>query len=128
MDWLLPYDWAAALSASGNPMTSWGSPGTPPRRLAADNQCPEPRDLDIELVRVLYEVLVQRADCAICDAPLEIAVDVEPTRGSSTVSRIVVVTHCRGSKRHRHMARVVERNGELRFGQLKVRDRTPGHW
>ena len=32
MDWLLPYDWAAALSASGIPRTSWGSPGPLPQR------------------------------------------------------------------------------------------------
>src|SRR6476659_6116921 len=115
MEWLLPYDWAAALSASGISLTSWASPGTPPRKLAADNQCPELGDLDIELVRVLYEVLVQRAECAIYDAPLDLAANVELTRRSFNVDRIVVVTHCRGSKRHRHMAKVVERNGELRF-------------
>jgi hypothetical protein len=34
---------------------------------------------------------------------------------------------CRGSRQHRHGARVVERNGELRFGQLKALDRTLDH-
>jgi hypothetical protein len=35
MDSLLPHYWAAALCASGIPMTSWGSPAPPPRELAA---------------------------------------------------------------------------------------------
>ena len=34
---------------------------------------------------------------------------------------------CRGSRQHRHGARVVERKGELRFGQLKALDRTLDH-
>ena len=41
MDWLLPYDWAAALSASGIPRTSWGPPGPLPSEPAADN-LPDP--------------------------------------------------------------------------------------
>ena len=41
MDWLLPYDWAAALSASGIPMTSWARPAPLPSEPAADN-LPDP--------------------------------------------------------------------------------------
>jgi hypothetical protein len=120
MDWLLPYYWAVGLSASGIPMTSWGLVSLPLRD--PDARCADLIDLDVELVRVLYEVLVERTDCGLCGAPLEPAVNVELARRSLTVGRIVVATRCRGSRRHRQVATVVERNGELRFGRLEARN------
>ena len=120
MDWLLPYYWAVALSPSGIPIPSWRSVGLPIQEPAP--RCAGPSALDVELVLVLYEVLAERADCGVCSAPLSAAVDVELTRRPFTGGRIVVATHCRGSRRHRHVARVVERNGELRFGRLEPRN------
>ena len=118
MDWLLPYYWAVAPSASGIPMPSWGSVALPVPEPAP--RCADPSALDVELVLVLYEVLVERADCGVCGAPLNPAVNVELTRRSFTGSRIVVATRCCGSRRHRQVARVVERNGELRLGRLEA--------
>jgi hypothetical protein len=121
MDWLLPYYWAVGLSASGIPMTSWGLISLPLRD--PDGRCADPIDLDVELVLVLYEVLVERAGCGICGAPLNPAVNVELARRSFTGGRIVVVaTRCCGSRRHRQVAKVVERNGELRFGRFEPRN------
>ena len=120
MDWLLPYYWAVALSASEVPMTSWGSVGLPLPEPGA--RCADPSALDVELALVLYEVLVERADCGVCGAPLNPAVTVELAGRSFTGGRIVVATRCRGSRRHRQVARVVERNGELRFGRLEPRN------
>jgi hypothetical protein len=120
MDWLLPYYWAVGLSASGIPMTSWGLVSFPLRD--PDARCADPSALDVELVVVLYEVLVERADCGVCGAPLNPAVNVELARRSFTGGRIDVATRCRGSRRHCQVARVVERNGELRFGRFEARN------
>ena len=92
MDWL-PYYWVAALSASEIPMTSSGWPGPPPREPAAG--CADPTALDVELVRMLYEVVLQLAHCAICGARLDPAVTVELTLESLTVDWMIVATHCR---------------------------------
>ena len=43
---------------------------------------------------------MERADCGVCGAPLNPAVNVELTRRSFTGSRIVVATRCCGSRRH----------------------------
>ena len=84
-------------------------------------RCADPIALDVELVLVLYQVLVERADCGVCGAQLNPAVKVELVRRSFTGGQIVVATRCRGSRRHRQVAAVVERNGELRFGRLEPR-------
>jgi hypothetical protein len=124
MEWFLPYEWAAALGASTGPipwwgpMPWWGGPGPQPREPVADEVCAGPTAIDLELVRVVYEVLVERVGCGLCGAPLHPAIAVEVTRGSFTAARIVVTAHCRGWRRHRHLAGVVERAGDLRFGQL----------
>jgi hypothetical protein len=116
MEWFLPHYWAAALGAPAAPMTSWGRPGPAPREPAADNECTEPTALDLELIRVVYEVLAEHVHCDSCGPPLHRAVNVDLTHGPT--ARIVVSTHCQGWRRHRHVARVAERAGELRFGQL----------
>jgi hypothetical protein len=67
--------------------------------------------------------LVERADCGLCRAPLDPAINVELARRSFTGGRIVVATRCCGSRRHRQVATVVERNGEVRFGRLEARNR-----
>ena len=59
-------------------MPPWGSVGLPLLEPAA--RCADPSALDVELVLVLYEVLVERADCGVCGAPLNPAVNVEFTR------------------------------------------------
>ena len=121
MEWILMYYWAAALSTSESPMTWWGF-GRPPRHPATN--CADPTAADLELIRVLYEVLVEQADCAVCGARLQRAVKVELIRRSLTANQILVTTQCRGPKRHRHEASVVEQAGDLRFGVL----RQTRHW
>jgi hypothetical protein len=55
--WLLPYYWGAAFGPPTAPITWWDWPGRPLREPAADAGGAEPTDLDIELVRVVYELL-----------------------------------------------------------------------
>ena len=117
MEWFLPYNWAAALSASVSPMTWWGWTGPPLRQPSVD--CAEPTAVDLELIGVIYEVLVEQVDCATCGAPLHRAVRVELIHRSLAAAQILVTTHCGGRKRHRHVANVVEQAGDLRFGQLE---------
>jgi hypothetical protein len=121
MEWILLYYWAAALSASETPMTWWGF-GPPPRHPATNRD--NPRAADLDLIKVLYEVIVEQVDCAICGARLERAVKVELIRRSLPADQILVTTHCRGRKRHHHEASVVEQAGDLRFGVL----RQTRHW
>jgi hypothetical protein len=124
MEWSLPCYWAGVLSASAGQTTLWGWPRPSPTEPAAHNECAEPTALDLELIRVVYEVLVERVDCAVCGAQLHRAVNVELTQPSFATAQILVATHCRGWRRHRYVATVAERAGELRFGQLGPTDRT----
>jgi hypothetical protein len=118
VEWLLPYYWAAVLDAPTASMTWWGWAGPPPREPTADDRRAELTAPDLELVRVVCEVLVEPANCAICSAPLDGAINVDFTGGFFTASRIVVATRCQGWRRHRHVANVIERAGETRFAQL----------
>jgi hypothetical protein len=126
MDWLLPYNWAAALSTSGMPMTSWGSPG--PRR---ENRPPATSALNFAILTSSSSGSSTRYSCngptaryatrrsiwrSTSDSPG--ILDRRPDCRGHALSRIETAPP------HRQM---VERDGELRFGQLKVRDRTPEH-
>lgn len=101
MEWLLPYYWAAACGSSVGPE--------------------EHDDVDLAVVAILYCVLAEQVVCGTCAAPLEPVPDVHRILGLFTGARIVVDTRCRGARRHRHRATVLERAGDLRMGRLRPR-------
>jgi hypothetical protein len=103
VEWLFRHYWAAAV----DPATWRGS---------AD---PAPDDLDVELVRLVYGLIVESVACGTCGASLDPPTDVEWISGWFTAARIVVTTRCRGPRRHRHRAKVVERAGDLRLGRVR---------
>mgnify|MGYP001361048141 CR=1 FL=1 len=110
MEWLFPCYWVAAF----DPKTWWAACDPPP----AAEGCAG-HDLDLDVVRAVYAVLLEGAACGSCGADLEPLADVERIRGFFTAARIVVATRCRGPRRHRHLAQVTERGGDLRLGQLR---------
>jgi hypothetical protein len=121
MEWLLPYYWAAALSPSAVPTMWWGWPDRTPQGPAPDDEsCAEPTALDLKIVEAVYEVLVERVCCASCGAALDEAVNVKLSRGFFNAAAFMVATRCRGLRRHRHVASVLKRAGELRFGRLHL--------
>lgn len=112
VEWLFPYFWAAAVDPA-----AWRGAATPsPAEPSADD---DGGDLDLDLVRIVYGVLFERSACGICGSALGPAPGVERTWGFFTGARIVAVTHCRGPRRHRHLAKVLDRAGDLRLGQLR---------
>ena len=102
MEWLYPIYWAAFVDPPGSDPGPAGS-----------------AELDVDLVRLVYEVAVEGVACATCGADLDPAIGVEQAGGVFTPARTVVTAHCRGPRRHRHRARVGERAGELRLGPLR---------
>jgi hypothetical protein len=110
VEWFFPSHWVAAL----DPTTWWGACDPPPIE-----GCAAPDDLELDVVRVVYAVLTESVACGVCGAALDAATDVERTRGLLTAARIVVTTRCRGPVRHRHLAKVAERAGDLRLGPLR---------
>ena len=130
VEWLRPYYWAAALDAPTRLHDVVGWPGPPPREPIADDRCAELTTLDLELIRVVYEVFVEPADCPICGAPLDGAINVDVTGGFFTASRIVVATRCRGWRRHRHVANVIDepvKPGSGNSDSITATDRTRKH-
>ena len=89
MEWLVPYYWAVAVSASAAQMTWWGWINQPPRELVADDGRAQLTALDLELVRIVYEVGVEESNCAICGAPLDPAVNIERAEWITGVDRTV---------------------------------------
>jgi hypothetical protein len=110
VEWFFASYWAAAV----DPTTWWSGCAPPPT-----DACAGPADLDLDVVRVVYAVLSESVACGICGAPLDTAADVERTRRLLAASRIVVATQCRGPLRHRHLAKVTDRAGDLRLGPLR---------
>jgi hypothetical protein len=111
VEWLFPSYWVAAF----DPMTWWAACDPPPTAEVRDGP-----DLDLDVVRVVYAVLLEGVACCRCGADLEPPADVERIRGFFSGARIVVATRCRGPRRHRHLAQVTERGGDLRLGQLRA--------
>lgn len=121
MEWLLPYYWAAALSPSVVPTMWWGwSDRTPQGPVPDDGSCAEPIALDLEIVKAVYEVLVERVRCGSCGVALDGTVNVKLSRGFFNAAGFIVATRCHGLRRHRHVASVLKRASELRFGQLHL--------
>ena len=110
MDWFFPFYWAAGVDPVACGLV-FGPPATPPARSRSD-------DLDLDLVLIVYGVLAESCACGICGAPLDPATSVRRSRGRFP-ARIVVTARCRGSRRHRHLARVGEHAGELRMAPLR---------
>jgi len=123
MDWFLPQQWTAALGAPIPPMTWWSWHDPSFSEPATDERSVEDTALELELVAIVYGVLAEDVDCAVCGAPLDRSVEVALTHKTFKAVRIVVVTRCQGSRGHRHVARAVEGAGELRFGQLGLDDK-----
>jgi hypothetical protein len=69
-------------------------------RPAVDNSCVGLTALDIELLRLVSEVLVESIDCTVGGAQLDRAVNVQLRRGYFNAARIIIATHCRGRRRH----------------------------
>ena len=105
VEWFFPYHWTAV-----DPF-AW-----PSSRRPADIGHDE---LDRDLVRVVYGVAVEQIPCGVCGAALDPAIDVRQRHGAFAAPRILAATHCQGSGRHRHVAKVRERAGELRLGYLR---------
>jgi|SRR6187200_2008641 hypothetical protein len=120
MDWPVPYNWSAALGAPIGPMTWWSWHRPPLSEPVTDEGCVEAAALELELIGIVYGVLVEEIACADCGAPLDRSVKVELVRRTFAARRIVVATRCCGWQGHRHLARVVKRAGDLRFGQLSL--------
>ncbi len=110
--------WAAALGLSTAPTTSWlwfaRSEG---QRSAAAPRVPSA--LDIQVVLALYTALIEQVGCVNCGAPLHRVVKVDLAHSSVNPTVVIVVTRCRGWRRHRHKACVVDEAGDLRFGQFR---------
>jgi len=75
-------------------------------------------DHDREVVRLIYEVLVEERDCARCGAPLRPAVSARVVAGPFAPPRFVVTARCRTWRRHRHVAEVAHERGGLRLGAI----------
>jgi len=112
VDWFFPYYWTAA-----DPTAWWSAPSS--AEPAAGDGYAGPDDLDLDIVRTVYGALVEQMACGVCGAALDSVTGVGRIRGWFTRSRIMVGTYCRGPRRHRHLAQVIERAGDLRFGQLR---------
>jgi hypothetical protein len=113
------FEWLFALWWPG-PAGRWTWPGPPPPEPAADDRRAGPTVEDLDLVRVMYGVLAEQVDCAACGARLRRTVGVVLAGDGATSNGIVVTTRCRGWRRHRHVARVVERAGDLRFERFSA--------
>lgn len=113
MEWIFPYYWTAVA----NPTAWWSAPSS--AETTAGDGYAGPDDLDLDLVRIVYGALVEQMACGDCGAPLDSVSGVGRIRVLFTGRRIMVGTYCRGPRRHRHLAKVIERAGDLRFGQLR---------
>ena len=112
MEWFFPYYWPIV------PMQWSDWPAPPPRDPPAEDECGDPSTLELDVIRVVYEVLVEEAGCAICGAPLQRVINIELRQRFFRAAEIVVSTNCRGWRRHRQVATVLHRDGDLLFGQL----------
>lgn len=82
----------------------------------------EPTELDLALVKALYEAIAAGTFCARCGATLGRRLRLVPSYRTATTPgswRLLVVTRCRGWLRHPFSADVIEEAGDLRIGQFE---------
>ena len=120
MEWLLPLYWSTIPIPISSTSPSWGGHHMPDQQPTLDADRAEPTACDLELVRVVYEILAAHSACARCGAALNPAIEVGLARRWFTRARIVVIMHCQGPSTHRQTAKaIVERGDGLRFGPLR---------
>jgi hypothetical protein len=114
VDWLTVFVGDAALIGV-LPITGWIPPVQPAGQPSAEWWT----DHDLDIVRLVYETLTERSVCGRCGMPLRRVVLARPVRGAYAAPRILVSVRCRSWRRHRQVAEVADRRGELRFGELR---------
>jgi hypothetical protein len=77
-------------------------------------------DLDLDVIRSVYEVIAEQFQCAACSADLRTTVHVRLGAVGSGGGAVVTV-RCRGWRRHRHSAQVVDESGHLVLRPLVAR-------
>ena len=119
MEWLMFSYWLAQAWVP-DALPRWGWADSPVGEPAEDDMnCGEGLDeVSLDLVRTMYEILAGDLACTICGAPLGRPIAIERVPGAWRAAGVVVATECCGRRRHRHRARVLERAGDLQFGQL----------
>jgi hypothetical protein len=75
---------------------------------------------ELWLVACAYEYMAAGAQCSKCGSPLghDTQMVIGPDGGAPGA---LMVTRCRGRRRHQHLARVRERSGDLVFGRFEQR-------
>ena len=121
MDWLMFSYWFAVAWVP-DALPWWGCADFPVRQRAEDEMnCGDGLDeVSLDLVRTMYEILAIELACTICGAPLGRPITIERVSGALRAAGVVVATDCCGRSRHRHRARVLDRAGDLQFGQLST--------
>lgn len=74
-------------------------------------------ELDLSLIRLMYESIAGQTMCARCGEALGRGLHLEAWSGAATW-QVRVITHCSSWRRHRHTAVVTEVSGGLRLGPL----------
>lgn len=103
-------------STDGVAVPQWGVTGAHGHARRALPGPPEaPTELDISLIRVLCAAMAEDAACGRCGAPLGGRLRIERPLGPSPFAGwyLGVLVRCRGWRRHRHLATVTSRSGDL---------------
>lgn len=74
---------------------------------------------DVWMVERAYEHIASRSYCYRCGAPLTRRRQIEETGPESRSWHLTIATHCRGWRRHRHLATVTEEAGDLVLGSFR---------
>jgi predicted nucleic acid-binding Zn ribbon protein len=112
MDWLT-FCFGGAGFTGILPLGPWNALLLPAGRLTGE----EWTEQDADVVRLVYEVLVEQTPCARCGAPLRRSVSAHIV-AAFTGPRFMVTARCRSWRRHRHVAVVRHGRGGLQFEAL----------
>jgi hypothetical protein len=113
MDWFMVV--LSGAGCTGALPAGWNGPAPPVGDLTGESWT----DHDPDIVRLVYQVLVEQGACGRCGGPLRPAVAVRLVVGACTPPRFVVTARCRRRRRHRHVAQAAHRRGGLMFGALR---------
>jgi len=111
MEWfLIGMYWPAIATAFTAADPQWTSPAA------------APTDLDLWLIRLVYEANTSQTRCGKCGAQLNRRMRLATQHGArSQFWRVSVATNCHGWRRHRHLALVTETSSGLQLGPLSNR-------
>jgi len=94
----------------------WAALGCEPVPRTGSGSVPDLTAIDLWMIELTYGFVAAESRCTRCGTPLGRGLRVTPSVTTHSPWIVSILTRCRGWRRHRHVATVVEASNDLALG------------